>query len=57
VSFVSTGITLRPGDVILTGSPAGVAMCMDGQPWLKNGDEVVCEIDGLGKLANTVRTR
>ncbi|HXC76253.1 MAG TPA: fumarylacetoacetate hydrolase family protein [Candidatus Acidoferrum sp.] len=57
VSFVSTGITLRPGDVILTGSPAGVAMCMEGQPWLKDGDEVVCEIDGLGKLSNMMRTR
>jgi 2-keto-4-pentenoate hydratase/2-oxohepta-3-ene-1,7-dioic acid hydratase in catechol pathway len=56
VSFVSTGLSLRAGDVILTGSPAGVAMCMDGQPWLKHGDEVICEIDGLGKLANTVRT-
>jgi len=56
VSFVSAGISLRAGDVILTGSPAGVAMCMEGQPWLKHGDEVVCEIDGLGGLANNVRT-
>ena len=56
VSFVSAGVSLRAGDVILTGSPAGVAMCMEGQPWLQQGDEVVCEIDGLGKLVNQVRT-
>jgi len=55
VSFVSTGLSLHAGDVILTGSPAGVAMCMEGQPWLKDGDEVVCEIDGLGRLANTIQ--
>ena len=56
VSFVSAGVSLRAGDVVLTGSPAGVAMCMEGQPWLQQGDEVVCEIDGLGKLVNQVRT-
>jgi 2-keto-4-pentenoate hydratase/2-oxohepta-3-ene-1,7-dioic acid hydratase in catechol pathway len=28
---------------------------MEGQPWLKHGDEVVCEIDGLGRLANTIQ--
>lgn len=55
VSFVSAGVSLRAGDVILTGSPAGVAMCMEGQPWLQHGDEVVCEIDGLGRLANTIQ--
>jgi len=55
VSFVSAGVSLHAGDVILTGSPAGVAMCMDGQPWLQHGDEVVCEIDGLGRLANTIK--
>jgi 2-keto-4-pentenoate hydratase/2-oxohepta-3-ene-1,7-dioic acid hydratase in catechol pathway len=55
VSFVSAGVSLRAGDVILTGSPAGVAMCMEGQPWLKHGDEVVCEIDGLGRLANIIQ--
>jgi 2-keto-4-pentenoate hydratase/2-oxohepta-3-ene-1,7-dioic acid hydratase in catechol pathway len=56
VSFVSAGVSLRAGDVVLTGSPAGVAMCMEGQPWLQQGDEVACEIDGLGKLVNQVRT-
>jgi 2-keto-4-pentenoate hydratase/2-oxohepta-3-ene-1,7-dioic acid hydratase in catechol pathway len=55
VSFVSAGVSLHAGDVILTGSPAGVAMCMEGQPWLQHGDEVVCEIDGLGRLANTIQ--
>jgi 2-keto-4-pentenoate hydratase/2-oxohepta-3-ene-1,7-dioic acid hydratase in catechol pathway len=30
---------------------------MEGQPWLQQGDRVVCEIDGLGALSNTVRTQ
>ncbi|MDT5369885.1 MAG: hypothetical protein QOC62_4316 [Mycobacterium sp.] len=56
VSFVSKAVSLHVGDVILTGCPAGVAMCMEGQPWLQQGDKVVCEIDGLGALSNTVCT-
>ena len=40
-------MTLAPGDVILTGTPEGV---VDVQP----GDEVVCEIEGIGRLVNTI---
>jgi 5-oxopent-3-ene-1,2,5-tricarboxylate decarboxylase/2-hydroxyhepta-2,4-diene-1,7-dioate isomerase len=40
-------MTLRTGDVILTGTPEGVVNVMPG-------DEVLCEIDGLGRLANTI---
>lgn len=50
VSFLSCGCTLMPGTVIMTGTPAGVAEGMKGQPWLKPGDKVVTEIEGIGAL-------
>lgn len=46
-SYVSQNVTLYPGDVILTGSPAGLAR-------IQKGDVVECEIKGLGVLTNTV---
>lgn len=52
ISDLSHVMTLRPGDVILTGTPEGVAMGMESKPWLQPGDVVECEIDGLGKLVN-----
>ena len=48
ISYVSSVMTLDPGDLIFTGTPAGVGE-------LKNGDEVVVEIEGLGVLKNPVR--
>jgi 2-keto-4-pentenoate hydratase/2-oxohepta-3-ene-1,7-dioic acid hydratase in catechol pathway len=48
VAFVSSVMTLEPGDVILTGTPAGVGA-------LQHGDEVTIEIEGLGRLTNPVR--
>ncbi|MGL5808831.1 MAG: fumarylacetoacetate hydrolase family protein [Nocardioides sp.] len=48
VSFISRAMTLLPGDVILTGTPAGVGE-------LRAGDEVTVEIDGVGRLTNPVR--
>lgn len=50
VSFLSCGATLVPGTVIMTGTPAGVAEGWKGQPWLKPGDNVVTEIEGIGAL-------
>jgi len=50
VSFLSAGCTLTPGTVIMTGTPAGVAEGMPGQPWLNAGDQVVVEIDQIGAL-------
>jgi len=50
VSFLSAGCTLTPGTVIMTGTPAGVAEGMPGQPWLQPGDKVVVEIDRIGAL-------
>ncbi|WP_078429233.1 fumarylacetoacetate hydrolase family protein [Alkalihalobacterium alkalinitrilicum] len=54
VSFISTYITLEPGDLILTGTPEGV---IAGYPeeqreWLKSGDQVKVEIDKIGQLTN-----
>jgi 2-keto-4-pentenoate hydratase/2-oxohepta-3-ene-1,7-dioic acid hydratase in catechol pathway len=56
VAFLSTGMTLVPGDVIITGTPPGVGMARDPQLWLKDGDEVSIEIEGLGSLTNPVAT-
>jgi 2-keto-4-pentenoate hydratase/2-oxohepta-3-ene-1,7-dioic acid hydratase in catechol pathway len=54
VSFLSQGMTLVPGDVIITGTPPGVGVARDPQVWLKAGDEVTIEIQGLGSLTNPV---
>src|SRR5215218_9076617 len=56
VSFLSQGMTLLPGDVIVTGTPPGVGSARDPQVWLKSGDEVTIEIEGLGSLTNPVET-
>ncbi len=52
VSFLSGSTTLHPGTVILTGTPSGVGMARTPPRWLRAGDEVVVEIDGIGKLVN-----
>lgn len=52
VSDISKIMTLEPGDVIYTGTPEGVIMGMEQKIWLQPGDEIVCEIDGLGRLVN-----
>jgi 2-keto-4-pentenoate hydratase/2-oxohepta-3-ene-1,7-dioic acid hydratase in catechol pathway len=49
VWYLSQFMVLRPGDIINTGTPAGVAMGMEGQPYLRVGDVVELEIDGLGR--------
>jgi 2-keto-4-pentenoate hydratase/2-oxohepta-3-ene-1,7-dioic acid hydratase in catechol pathway len=54
IETISRGITLYPGDVIATGTPAGVGMGMQPQTWLKAGDTVRIEIDGIGVLENPV---
>ena len=48
VSYVSTFMTLLPGDIISTGTPAGVGLGMNPQLYLKPGDIVELGIDGLG---------
>jgi 2-keto-4-pentenoate hydratase/2-oxohepta-3-ene-1,7-dioic acid hydratase in catechol pathway len=52
IETVSRGITLYPGDVIATGTPAGVGMGMVPPRWLQAGDVVRIEVDGLGEIEN-----
>ena len=54
VAFVSQAITLEPGDLILTGTPAGVGVFRDPPVLLEAGDEITVEIDGVGVLTNPV---
>jgi 2-keto-4-pentenoate hydratase/2-oxohepta-3-ene-1,7-dioic acid hydratase in catechol pathway len=51
---LSQGMTLYPGDVILTGTPAGVGYAMDPPEVLKSGDHIRMEIEELGVLENTI---
>jgi 2-keto-4-pentenoate hydratase/2-oxohepta-3-ene-1,7-dioic acid hydratase in catechol pathway len=55
IAFISRGITLEPGDVISTGTPHGVGFARKPPIFLKAGDEVVVEIDGIGRLTNPVK--
>jgi len=52
VRYVSTMITLRPGDVIASGTPAGVGHARTPQRFLSHGDVVVTEATGIGRLEN-----
>ncbi len=54
VEHLTTAFTLEVGDVIATGTPAGVGMAMDPPGWLKAGDTVRIEIEGIGVLENPV---
>lgn len=54
IEHLSTAFTLEPGDVISTGTPAGVALGMKPPRWLKAGDAVRIEIEGIGVLENPV---
>jgi 2-keto-4-pentenoate hydratase/2-oxohepta-3-ene-1,7-dioic acid hydratase in catechol pathway len=55
IAYASATMTLEPGDLIATGTPAGVGVFRDPPVLLKEGDEVTIEIDGLGSLTNPVR--
>ena len=55
ISFVSQTVTLEPGDLILTGTPAGVGIFRDPPVLLGDGDEITIEIDRIGALTNPVR--
>lgn len=54
ISFVSSFTTLEPGDVIATGTPGGVGLRREPQVWMKHGDIVEVELEGVGVLRNTV---
>jgi 2-keto-4-pentenoate hydratase/2-oxohepta-3-ene-1,7-dioic acid hydratase in catechol pathway len=55
VSFISQVITLEPGDLIATGTPAGVGVFRDPPVFLQDGDEITIEIEGIGALTNPVQ--
>ena len=52
IEFISRAFTLLPGDVIITGTPHGVGVFRDPPTFLRDGDVVTVEIEGLGQLAN-----
>lgn len=54
IEFISNLITLKPGDIILTGTPDGVGFAMDPPQFLTDGDRITMEIEKVGKLENNV---
>ncbi len=55
IAYASATVTLEPGDLIATGTPAGVGVFRDPRVLLQDGDDVTVEIEGLGSLTNPVR--
>ena len=55
IATISDGVTLQAGDIIATGTPAGVGIGFDPPRYLKGGDVVRVEIDGIGTLENPVQ--
>lgn len=54
IADISSGITLEPGDIIATGTPAGVGAAREPQEWMWPGDVIECGVDGIGVLRNPV---
>ncbi|MGA6974990.1 MAG: fumarylacetoacetate hydrolase family protein, partial [Pseudolabrys sp.] len=53
--YLTKGMTLEPGDVILTGTPSGVGHARKPEPvWMKAGDTCEIEIEGIGVLRNSI---
>jgi 2-keto-4-pentenoate hydratase/2-oxohepta-3-ene-1,7-dioic acid hydratase in catechol pathway len=57
IAFISRAITLSPGDIISTGTPDGVGLHRNPPVFLKDGDTVEVEIEGIGTLRNRVQSR
>lgn len=55
IAELSEGMTLQAGTIIATGTPAGVGMGMQPPAFLQSGDQVICEIEKIGRLINTVK--
>jgi 2-keto-4-pentenoate hydratase/2-oxohepta-3-ene-1,7-dioic acid hydratase in catechol pathway len=55
VTMITECMTLEPGDVVVTGTPSGVGYARKPPIWMKHGDTVEIEVEGLGKLINTVQ--
>jgi len=54
ISYISKIVTLRPGDLIFTGTPPGVGVARKPPLFMKHGDTVTCEIDEIGRLTNKI---
>lgn len=54
ISEISQGITLEPGDIIITGTPSGVGIGMNPKGYMKKGDTIICEIEKIGKISNEI---
>ncbi|MGE4431183.1 MAG: fumarylacetoacetate hydrolase family protein [Sphingobium sp.] len=54
ISYLSTAFTLEPGDLLATGTPEGVGVARNPPVFLKSGDVVRCEVDGIGAIENRV---
>ncbi|MCA1298092.1 fumarylacetoacetate hydrolase family protein [Stappia indica] len=54
INYISTFTTLAPGDIIVTGTPTGAGARLDPPVWLKPGDEITVEAEGIGLLRNGV---
>src|SRR5581483_8845123 len=54
IEFLSSFTTLRPGDVIATGTPGGVGFARQPPVWLKDGDTLEITVEGVGRIANRV---
>jgi 2-keto-4-pentenoate hydratase/2-oxohepta-3-ene-1,7-dioic acid hydratase in catechol pathway len=54
IAYISTFTTMRPGDIISSGTPGGVGSRRDPQVWMKPGDIVTVEISGIGTLENPI---
>lgn len=57
IATLSRGMTLEAGDIIATGTPDGVGFARNPPEYLAAGDEVVCEVEGVGVLRNTITPR
>jgi 2-keto-4-pentenoate hydratase/2-oxohepta-3-ene-1,7-dioic acid hydratase in catechol pathway len=53
IKYLSEAFTLLPGDVVITGTPHGVGAFRERPVWLKYGDEIIIDIEGIGQLTNS----
>jgi acylpyruvate hydrolase len=54
IAYITQGMTLEPGDIIMTGTPSGVGFARKPPVWMKNGDVCEIEIEGIGVLSNPI---
>jgi acylpyruvate hydrolase len=55
LEFATAGMTLEPGDIVTTGTPAGVGVYRNPKVFIEDGQTIRCEIEGLGAIENRVR--